>query len=356
MNNDPEEALGRLRQMLPERNAFFRTNMETLIQFVGDLAARGPDYQGAWVGMGDLGSSANWLVRQLKFVRLTRGEYARLLEDNINHFAPVAQWDYASHHERAMELAYEAGREADSEKWKHAFEVEGMGAHFLTDLFSAGHVRTPRIELAHVCSPGRPYSDRDISGDLRIAAMLAGLMHNEDGNLGVLLTGVGDGSWTAYGDASYFRLWAADNLPRIAISLGEALDSLLYRFLEGLGHRPREEHPVSIPEPLPLERQLHPPMFRVQRGDATGVKVGKDLSVRLRTTPADRRNAVGTYARHYDDFSGDPVEYEVFLDDTCEPRDQLNQLGTCMTCNDAMRGLAKAHFDESGKVRAARFG
>lgn len=56
----------------------------------------------------------------------------------------------------ALRLASEARNEADSsEKWKKlnlAYIHEAFAAHYLTDLFSAGHVRAPRRHL-HTTNP-----------------------------------------------------------------------------------------------------------------------------------------------------------------------------------------------------------
>jgi hypothetical protein len=46
--------------------------------------------------------------------------------------------------ERALVSAIESGIDADPAKWQRAQLTEAFGQHFLTDSFSAGHVRTPR--------------------------------------------------------------------------------------------------------------------------------------------------------------------------------------------------------------------
>ena len=86
--------------------------------------------------------------------------YYKLAVNNASHFnAPRGkdagkEWqdrpgasghNYRSYHERALRLAYQAGRTGGSTA--AAVAAEAFGGHFLTDAVSSGHLRTPRLDI-----------------------------------------------------------------------------------------------------------------------------------------------------------------------------------------------------------------
>jgi outer membrane protein OmpA-like peptidoglycan-associated protein len=75
--------------------------------------------------------------------------YLTLLLTNVTHFAAggSARDTWRSHHARALAAALDSGLTADMSKWKNAQLLEAFGQHYLTDMFSGGHVRTPRQEM-----------------------------------------------------------------------------------------------------------------------------------------------------------------------------------------------------------------
>jgi GH25 family lysozyme M1 (1,4-beta-N-acetylmuramidase) len=78
-----------------------------------------------------------------------RDAYYLLASQNVPHFGGggTAVQSYMKWHSAAMVNAMEAGRHADDRSWKVAIAKEAFGDHFLTDMFSAGHVRTPRAAM-----------------------------------------------------------------------------------------------------------------------------------------------------------------------------------------------------------------
>lgn len=78
------------------------------------------------------------------------GRYALLALENIPHFVAggTALENWAKHHARAIDEAIRAGLADDESGRNRAYAFEAFGQHFLTDAFSAGHVRTPRQEIA----------------------------------------------------------------------------------------------------------------------------------------------------------------------------------------------------------------
>lgn len=75
--------------------------------------------------------------------------YYKLAMDNISHFfgGGTAFDNWFMQHTKAVTLAMKAGLYNDLSLMNQANLMEAFGAHFLTDSFSAGHIRTPRTEI-----------------------------------------------------------------------------------------------------------------------------------------------------------------------------------------------------------------
>ena len=73
-----------------------------------------------------------------------------------------------------------------------ALRYNAFGDHFLSDLFSSGHMRTPRLELIqrfppeHYCADfGWPGEQAFGSATIDVASLLSGIQHDEDGKFGL---------------------------------------------------------------------------------------------------------------------------------------------------------------------------
>lgn len=77
------------------------------------------------------------------------GAYLDLLLGNVTHFSEggSARVTWRDHHDRALRKAFTAGMSRDDTAFQQAQALEAFGQHFLTDMFSGGHVRTPRQEV-----------------------------------------------------------------------------------------------------------------------------------------------------------------------------------------------------------------
>jgi hypothetical protein len=73
--------------------------------------------------------------------------YYRLAAGNISHFSAGGKACYIEWHAKAMRAALSAGQTRDDRQWRIAVGMEAFSDHYLTDIFSAGHVRTPRAEI-----------------------------------------------------------------------------------------------------------------------------------------------------------------------------------------------------------------
>ncbi|MEF2985641.1 phospholipase, partial [Pseudomonas aeruginosa] len=69
-----------------------------------------------------------------------------------------------------------------------AYAMNSFADHFLTDLFSAGHLRVPRKQLAAVVTPGE------------LGSLISRFMHDEDSKFGLKVRNAMGAQWHAYGD------------------------------------------------------------------------------------------------------------------------------------------------------------
>jgi outer membrane protein OmpA-like peptidoglycan-associated protein len=75
--------------------------------------------------------------------------YVLLAMENISHFGAggTALETWRGYHTSALLEAATAGMSADEARRQSSLLTEAFGEHFLTDMFSAGHVRTPRAAI-----------------------------------------------------------------------------------------------------------------------------------------------------------------------------------------------------------------
>jgi hypothetical protein len=78
-----------------------------------------------------------------------RDRYFKLASENFSHFSAggTAEDNYEKGHADALSLAFRAGAECSDRRWNEAMTSEAFCQHYLSDMFSAGHVRTPRMEM-----------------------------------------------------------------------------------------------------------------------------------------------------------------------------------------------------------------
>ena len=151
----------------------------------GDVVSMAGDYFETYEQMRDLGTTAEgraelewarWRSLDLKAQGMPEPQatdpgttkkikknatdrYLLLAARNLSHFsAGGTAWQaYSLWHGKAIADALEAGQTSDQAVWRRALTKEAFGDHFLTDMFSAGHVRTPRAEI-------RDWYDRHFPG------------------------------------------------------------------------------------------------------------------------------------------------------------------------------------------------
>jgi hypothetical protein len=130
---------------------------------------------------------------------------------SIDHFAKWARRVYQAGMTDAYSVAARAGQIAkspagankDKKKWqtmlRDAIGLSAAAAHQYTDLFAAGHIRSPVEAVTKQC------------GSL-IAAHLCMGVHNEDGDRGLFVKNDAGNEWKTYGDSHLYEPLAADTL------------------------------------------------------------------------------------------------------------------------------------------------
>lgn len=121
------------------------------------------------------------------------GRYLDIARENYDHFGDDAIVSYQTGHEAALEQALIAHQTGDRTQLELAYAMNAFACHYLSDRFSAGHIRTPRNELAAHVTP-----------DL-VGALLASYMHGEENAAGLHVHNQHSDRWITYGDWSYFN-------------------------------------------------------------------------------------------------------------------------------------------------------
>jgi hypothetical protein len=116
--------------------------------------------------------------------------YVGLLFKNASHFAGDNLLFYLSYHLLAVALAIKCAEESGAQlniDFPLAVLAEAFAAHYLTDMFSAGHARVPR--RAFLGSPS-----------VTQASDVSRFLHQYEGMLGVFFTNALGYIWYAFGD------------------------------------------------------------------------------------------------------------------------------------------------------------
>lgn len=116
------------------------------------------------------------------------GRYLKLAADNADHFGEWALSAYLAGHTGALQQAVVAHQSGSDQQLELAYAMNSFADHFLTDLFSAGHLRVPRKQLARVVTPGE------------LGSLISRFMHDEDSKFGLKVRNALGDEWHAYGD------------------------------------------------------------------------------------------------------------------------------------------------------------
>lgn len=155
-----------------------------------------------------------------------------LLGFNEDHFGgpgKCAQRAYQTLHDLALEAA---AADSSTTGLKQAYFYEAMAQHYLSDQFSAGHLRNPSNYL------------RGAACDVVQGGFAVHSMHEEDGYNGVYVTNRrGDTPWWAFGDYFYWATENADNKAMCANAMQAGINEVHAAWTTGsstVGHSTSE--------------------------------------------------------------------------------------------------------------------
>ncbi|XP_078366364.1 uncharacterized protein LOC144650543 isoform X2 [Oculina patagonica] len=150
-------------------------------------------------------------------VPIKHGRMLKLAENNHDHFLPYAKDAYLTGHQLAMDKAREASKYGGSESRRllhEAYSLDAFACHFLTDSFSSGHIRVPRVELGKATVLKKD------------GHLLSKCMHDEDGKYGLRVTNASGDKWIAYGDGMLLDEKSKDNLKFVTEAVQRSVDQV----------------------------------------------------------------------------------------------------------------------------------
>lgn len=188
------------RQMQDDLNSQISSGNKLDISFKYDFR-----FNSATGGWGGIFSLIKW------------GLYLNLADSNFDHFGKQAVKTYLTAHQKALKIAANA---TSIDDLRAAYFVDAFGAHFLSDLFAAGHIRVPRAEMAQLCN--------SFNHSISLAAKG---MHDLDGDSGLtFVNGRGD-TWFGKGDKNYYTKENIMDRARVVDTLQQSVDQVYRAFL-----------------------------------------------------------------------------------------------------------------------------
>jgi hypothetical protein len=217
---DAFDSLARLPASNAEATLILQT-MKTEIDAANKAIADGFDPSSAYDALGDrLNYIYNYDTGGGVGI-IPRGRYLLLAAKNWDHFGATAVAAYTIGHTAAQLAATHAAKlsipSARRAALELAYAMNAFADHFLTDLFSAGHLRTPRKEMHDLLM--------ETTGSL-----CARMMHDEDSCYGLQVTNAKGETWTAYGDKRLRDKVNAANLQRAEAAVQLSADEVWHAF------------------------------------------------------------------------------------------------------------------------------
>jgi hypothetical protein len=175
----------------------------------------------------------------------TKGRYLSLAWMNMDHFNDYAKIAYLAGHKQALAMALSAHHCQDlrlKQQMLHkAYSYEAYACHFLTDLFAAGHMRTPRTALLHA------FKNHPLAKE--IAGLLALCQHYEDGQHGLMVTLPSAEPLFVQGDGFLFEEQSCDYRQIIEQSIQTMVDDIAIVYDQGQLHTyPEQKLALIVPQ------------------------------------------------------------------------------------------------------------
>lgn len=202
------------------------------------------------------------LMDQGNAIQKIKKDVPALLQDNSDHFYKQAQDAYIIGHVYALSVAREAGEKEDEEMLKKAYAIEAFACHFLTDLFSAGHIRNQRGDLETFLVNELKFEKKWAKP---LAGLLTGAQHEKDGNDGLNVSNERGDRWRAYGDGSFFLPKNKDN-KKLAIEATQAsIDEIYDAYSNPKKYSDLDDYKSKILKLIPTPTSFNPlPLYTIE--------------------------------------------------------------------------------------------
>lgn len=179
----------------------------------------------------------------------TSNNFLQLAIYNWDHFIPTSILAYEAGHAAAIEQALKARELTTPQEQTAALELayamNAFADHYLTDMFSAGHVRVPRREL---------YEQSTFAS---VGGLLAKQMHDEDGRVGLTVHNRAGVTWKMYGDGELFLPEAETNRNQVGAAIRASSTEVSDAFKTGVALK-TEDFGIKKLIPLQDELVMHP--------------------------------------------------------------------------------------------------
>ena len=192
----------------------------------------------------------------------THGRYLQLAADNMDHFGADARKVYMIGHAKATQAAaflhgktslppsMPGGPPGSIESaLLLAYARNAFADHFLTDLFAAGHLRTPRRGLYNL--PGTFPTE---------TGLLAKAMHDEDNLNGLNVSNNRGDEWKAFGDGKELDDENKRNFDLAVEAVQASADEVYEAFNYGIALFPAPAALEIAPKPIYPEDATTPPI------------------------------------------------------------------------------------------------
>ncbi|ATZ53462.1 hypothetical protein BCIN_09g03080 [Botrytis cinerea B05.10] len=198
--------------------------------------------------------------------------YFQLASYNWDHFGDDAYTCYKVGH--AAAIKYARTHHGDVNGLNQAYAMNAFADHFLQDIFSAGHVRTPRRQLHRPLFPYYP-------------DMCAKMMHDEDCAIGLSVKDSSGKAWTMYGDKRLLDDANSDNFGRCQEAVQTSADEIYDAWI---GTKKTSDFKAldlapTLESALGTDQKLAP-LFKVQGNEVLRRENIKDRRNHTSTTPS----------------------------------------------------------------------
>lgn len=172
---------------------------------------------------------------------------------NFDHFGAGAQTAYSVGHAVAIQQAIAASSApAPAAALLAAYMTNAFADHYLSDLFSSGHLRVPRQQLHALLIGVADFWSKD--------------MHDEDSLLGLNVSNKAGDAWQAYGDLRDYDAVNTDNLDRARAALAFSIGEVYAAFQSGQAPNAYAGLAAAPDPTATMALANQPPMFRMQGG------------------------------------------------------------------------------------------